>query len=202
MDNNCADFVAHVKQECGKHRVKFKVSKGKYLREIQNGKAFTCSGYFDSENKVLAVAGGHAMFLEILAHEYCHLTQWVEQCPAWVDLEKNNSLGKVWEWVGGKRIRNVHKHLTLAGNMELDNEKRTVQIIKKFDLPIDVDTYIRKANSYVLYYQHMRYTRKWCGTENSPYRVPEIFENMSNKFNMKYDGMSKRVKAIYDKVYK
>ena len=142
------------------------------------------------------------MFLEVLAHEYCHLTQWVEQCKAWKDLERTNSLGKVWAWIAGEDVRNIGLHLNRAAMVELDNEKRTVKVIKKFNLPVNVDTYIQKSNAYVLFYQHMKYTRKWCGPKNSPYKVPEIFENMSTKFNMKYNGMSKRVKAIYDKVYK
>jgi hypothetical protein len=201
MQVNHQPFVDFVKSECKKHGIKIKITKGKYILIAENGKRFRCSGYFDSENKVLVAASGHEMFLEILAHEYSHLTQWVEQCKAWTDLEKDNSLGKVWDWIAGIPVRNIGAHLTKAAMMELDNEKRTVEVIKKFNLPVNVDTYIKKANSYVLYYQHMKYTRKWCG-KNSPYKNPALYESMSTKFNMKYDGMSKRVKAIYDKVYK
>jgi hypothetical protein len=196
------DFLDFVKRECKKHGVSVKITKGNYIRTIENGKAFHCSGYFDAESRVLAAASGHAMFLEVLAHEYCHLTQWVEQCKAWTDQETEDSMGKVWAWIAGKNVRNVDRHLNRATMLELDNEKRTVKIIKKFKLPIDIDTYVQKSNAYVLYYQHMKYTRKWCNRKNSPYKVPEIFENMSKKFNMKYNGMSKRVKIIYDKVYK
>ena len=52
-----------------------------------------CSGWFDEENKELVVAINRPDWIEILAHEYSHLTQWVEQIKVWKQAEK--------EWIAG-----------------------------------------------------------------------------------------------------
>jgi hypothetical protein len=201
MNKSADQFVEFVRKECDRYGIKFKVGRGKYLKLTENGKVFKVSGYFDDEAKVLAVARNHKMFLEVLAHEYCHLTQWVDQCLPWKKMVKSKSIEKVWGWLSGEEVRNIESHLKAVAYMELDNEKRTTKLIKRFNLPIDLDVYIQKSNSYVMFYHHMEYTRKFCTAKNSPYKLPELYGQMSTKFNMKYTGMSKRVKKIYDKVY-
>lgn len=194
-------FVDFVRSECKKHGVKIKLNNSKSLRLFDNGKIVHVSGYFSEEEMVIAVAKNHPHFVSTLAHEYCHLTQFVEQCEAWTSMEKHDSSSKVWDWLSGKRVNNVKKHLVAVSKMELDNEKRTVKIMKQFGIEMDLSLYTQRANAYVFFYHHLYYTRKWCTFDNSPYRVKEIYENMSPKFNMGYSKMSKKTKNTFDKVY-
>jgi hypothetical protein len=85
----------------------------------------------------------------------------------------------------------------LSRELELDNEKRSVALMKKWDLKIDIDDYIRKANAYVMFYNYMYHSRKWSAPGNAPYSNPNIVSKMSNKFNMRYKQMSERLLKLY-----
>ena len=64
------EFIKHVKQECKKHNVKCIL---KNTKTVQLDGSSRCSGYFDEESLVVAMNRPDAM--QILVHEYCHLTQ-------------------------------------------------------------------------------------------------------------------------------
>ena len=185
-------FIQFVKAECKKYGVKCSLRNTKYVKMDGNVK---CSGWFDEEEPALVVAMNRPDWIEILAHEYCHLTQWVEQVPIWKKAEV--SLGKVWEWLDGKNHRNIQTHIGVARDLELDNEKRAVKIIKKFDLKVDLEHYVKKANAYVQFYNWMLVTRKWSKPNNSPYKNKNLVAAMSNKFNMKYNSLSPKLEKIF-----
>lgn len=101
------------------------------------------------------------------------------------------------EWLEGKDIPNIKKHLATSRDLELDNEKRAVKLIKKFDLDIDIERYIKKANAYVFFYNHMLATRKWASPKNSPYRNKRLIEAMPAHFRMNYKTTPKRIEKIF-----
>jgi hypothetical protein len=144
---------------------------------------------------MLASSLNHPEWIGILAHEYSHLTQWVEQIPLWKQGE--TSLRYVWEWLEGVDCDDIEYHLNVARDLELDNEKRAVNIIQRFDLNVDVEEYIRKANAYVLFYNYMKESRKWCKIKNAPSRNEKLVAAMSPKFNMNYSKLSKKVEKIF-----
>jgi len=82
------DFIKYVKSRCKEHGVKCFLSNTKSVK-LQEG--VRCSGYFDETVPVLASSMNREDWKEILAHEYCHLTQWVEQIPLWVQAETSLS---------------------------------------------------------------------------------------------------------------
>jgi hypothetical protein len=194
-------FLNFVKKECKKYGVTFRLEKKPYLILHEDSSMEFCGGYFDGEGKVLACATKRSDYISLLAHEYCHLTQWVENCDIWKKADDNGSLNAVAAWLNGEKVKNIKYHLGICRDLELDNEKRTVEVIKKFNLDIDIDLYIKRANSYVHFYNHMYYTRKWATPLNSPYKIEAIYNSMSSKFNMKYKSMSNKVKRVFDKVY-
>ena len=153
------------------------------------------SGYFDEIEKKLVVAGKKNIWLGVLVHEYAHLTQWVDGCKEWI--EGCEGLPKVDEWLAGKRVHNIQKHLARSRDLELDNEKRSVKLIKKYKLPIDIKSYVQRANAYVQFYNWMFYTRKWSSEKNSPYCNPNVYEQMPTTFRMNYKTMSDKYKQIY-----
>ena len=186
LTKNDKAFIEFVRQECKRVGIKMDLRPTGYLR-IGN---IRCSGYFDADNRKLVCATNRPDFLSILVHEYCHLTQWEEDIPLWG--ASGNSLTKVDEWLGGKRVHNIKKHLAVSRDLELDNEKRSVKMIRKWKLSIDVEDYVKKANAYVLFYNWMYHSRRWSSPQNSPYTNPLVQEVMSTRFNMKYSELSPR----------
>ena len=192
MNKNVQDFLQYVKSECKANDIKIDLRKRKYLVLSGNIK---CSGYFDSENKVLVVATKREDWLPILVHEFGHFTQWMDDCKEWRN--SGDSLGDVDAWLGGKEIKNIKRSLGKSRDLELDNEKRSVAIIKAWGLPIDVKTYTQKANAYVQFYNWMFFTRRWCTPQNSPYKNPKIYGEMPTTFRMNYKQMSPKYKKIF-----
>jgi hypothetical protein len=186
-------FIEHVRAECKRTGIKCDLRPTKYLK-LSN---IRCSGYFDSEGRVLVCSMNRPDALGILAHEYAHLTQWDEGIDLWD--KAGNSMEKIDNWLGGKRVHNIKKHLAVSRDLELDNERRTVKLINKWKLSIDVKDYVKKANSYVHFYNWMYYSRKWSSPGNSPYTNSDIQAVMSTRFNMKYDELTPRVYNAFAK---
>ena len=186
-------FIEHVKAECKRTGIKCDLRPTKYVK-ISN---IRCSGYFDSDGKKLVVSMNRPDALGILAHEYAHLTQWEEGIPLWSAADE--SLGKVDKWLGGGRVYHIKKHLAVSRDLELDNERRTAKLIRKWKLSIDVSDYIKKANAYVHFYNWLFHTRKWSSPTNSPYTNVDIQKVMSTRFNMNYKELSPRVYNAFAK---
>lgn len=185
-------FIAFVKAECRREGVKCDLRKTKYVKISDNIKA---SGYFDETVPTLVCSMGRKDSIEILVHEYCHLTQWRDQIPLWKCV--GTSMTAIDDWLDGKNVKNIKKHLANSRDLELDNEKRSVKVIKEFELPINIDNYIRKANSYVHFYNYMFLSRRWCTPNNSPYGNKKLMQAMSPKFNMNYKKLPKRIEKIF-----
>lgn len=188
-------FVRWVKNECKKHGVECSLRNVKYLRLE---KTIKCSGYFDdgiAGKAKLVVAMNRPDWLEILVHEYCHLTQWKSGHKLWK--KAGESLHYIEKWLSGGKVNRIDSHLANARDLELDNEKRSVDLIRKWNLDVDVDNYIRKANAYIQFYNYLRVSRKWSVPSNSPYTNKNLMGAMSNKFNMNYKKMSKKVEKIF-----
>lgn len=192
MNKKAKEFVKYVKQECKKYGIKCDLRRTKYVR--LPGK-LQCSGYFDEYNKELVCSMNRPDSIEILAHEFAHLTQWVDQIDLWKKADV--SIPKVDDWLMGEEVRDIKKHLAVSRDLELDNEKRAVKIIKKFGLDIDIDQYIKKANCYIMFYNRMLATRKWCTSNNSPYSNKRLAKMMPNHFRMNYNKLPKKIEQVF-----
>lgn len=184
-------FIQFVKDECKRTGVKCDLRPTKYVK-LGNIK---CAGWFDEQS--LVVSMNRPDSLGILVHEYCHLTQWDEKIEMW---GKNGvACAHIDEWLAGKNKRDIKKYLALGRDLELDNEKRSVAMMKKWKLNIDVAEYTKRANAYVLFYNWLYHTRRWSSPSNSPYKNPILLEQMSPRFNMKYTELTPRIyKAFSD----
>jgi hypothetical protein len=188
-------FVKWIKSQCKKYGVKCSLRNVKYLKLSGN---IRCSGYFDDttdKKPTLVVSMNRKDWIEILVHEYCHLTQWSEGIDLWG--KAGESLAIIEEWLGGNEVKDIDYHLGIARDLELDNERRTAKLLKAWDLGIDIEHYIRKANAYVQFYNYMYKTRKWCSPKNSPYTNERLIAQMPKRFNMRYKKMSKQVEKIF-----
>jgi hypothetical protein len=144
--------------------------------------------------KELVVAKKDPNWLMTLVHEYGHLTQWIDQTKEWKD---SYNIDNVDDWLNGKEVPNIKKALSVTRDLELDNEKRAVKLIKQWNLPIDVKVYTRKANAYVQFYNYLYYTRSWCHPANSPARNPKVWKKMPASFRMNYEIIEEKYFKIF-----
>ena len=187
------NFLKHVRAECKTHGIKFVLRRSK---NVVTPDKIKCAGYFDTEDrKELVVAGGDKNWLLTLVHEYGHLTQWVEGCKEWKDEE---NIDNIDDWINGIDVPNPKKALAKTRDLELDNEKRTVKLIKEWKLPINTKIYTQKANSYIQFYNYIYYTRRWYPSNNSPSRNPKVYKQMPTTFSMNYKRLSKKYKELFE----
>lgn len=185
-------FLDHVKNQCKEYGVKCD------LRETTHviiSKGMKVSGYFDETVPILVCSMNTNIAYEVLVHEFAHFTQWIDQCYEWVTL--GNSVSEVDDWLKGKNVRNIEECIAKTRDLELDNEKRAVKLIKQFNLPIDIRKYKKKANAYIMYYNYLLQSRKWCIPGNTPYSNKRLIESMPDKFNMNYSKLPKRIEKIF-----
>jgi hypothetical protein len=193
MNKKDREFIEMVKSECKRLGVKCNIKDVKYLKLTPK---IRCSGYFDdTAAPILAAAMNQDNAMEILVHEYCHMTQWNEGISLWK--EASVALTKIDEWLGGKNVRGLDKAFQLAIELELDNEKRSVKTIKKFGLSINTDLYTKKANTYLQFYNWMKISRKWSNPSNQPYKNKRLIEAMPANFKMNYDKLSPKIEKIF-----
>jgi len=141
-----------------------------------------CSGWFDHKTnyggKEIVVACGREDWVEVFAHEYCHFTQWKD---GMFDEFDDNTL---WDWLEGKDFPDEVIDLVIqeSKNLEADNERRTVVLLERYAIPVDLGHYAKKVNAYLLFYNTVRRDRKWSSKDYPrPYDVAEILEKMSGE---------------------
>lgn len=181
-----------VKLECKKSGVKLDLRRGKYVR-LGNLK---CGGFFTDEPPTIVAAMGHQDRKILLAHEFCHMTQWREKLPLWE--ASALSLELVDRWLGGEEVENIETHIQNCRDLELDNEIRTSRLVEEFDLGIDLGEYIKKSNAYVMFYNWVLLKRRWSRPGNSPYINTRILSKMSPKFDMDYSSLSPELLQIFE----
>ena len=188
-------FIQHVKDECKRLGVKNHIKNVKY---VKLSPTIRCSGYFDDgDEPVLACSMAKDEGLEILVHEYCHLTQWQDGFHLWKIASR--AIPVIDEWLEGKykRPQTLERAFEISIGLELDNEKRSVKMIKEWGLSINTETYTKRANAYLQFYNWMKQTRKWSNPNNTPYGNKRIVAAMPANFRMNYDKLPKRLEKLY-----
>lgn len=162
-----------------------------------------CSGYFweDEEPElVVACAKPAKEWVKIMVHETCHRDQWTENAKWWRHkVDGHDPLIWLEEWLRREvnlRGEKLSKVLTGCAMVELDCERRSVEKIKEFELPIDLWEYRKKANAYVWFYQAMRHTRRWYAPGKSPYQVEAVWKAMPNHFDNDYSKLPRKFKDL------
>ena len=91
--------------------------------------------------------------------------EYIEKTNIW---KGANQCGPMDDWLLGKDVKNIEERIDQVKWLELDCEKRTVKNMIKYNLPVNISSYIQKANSYILFYNYIKETRLWCKMGNSP----------------------------------
>ena len=163
------------------------------------------SGYFDGDERVLGIAIGKDKkeWFPILLHESSHMDQWLEEIQLWDDLfivitkgdiiidlkfEGRDVYDLMDEYVGGEEFKEweLDEIITRCIRLELDCERRTFQKILDYDLrEYDQFEYVKKANSYIMFYGAIKKYRKWY--KKPPYEIKEVWDKMPYYFLNNYD---------------
>lgn len=186
------EFIKFVRKECKYYGVKCSLRKSSYIKY----NSATCSGCFDDENLTLVCAMNREDFLSILAHEYCHLTQWVEKADVWIKAAELKSYEAWGKHMAGENIP-MDVHFDAMRDLELDNERRTVALIKKLHLPIECSLYTKKANVYVMLYNWLKLGGKWPHPQPSIYNNERLLSAVPDKFSMNYNKLPKKLEKIF-----
>ncbi len=193
-------FINDLKSYTKKKGIKLYLSPDKGVEYVGGG--FMCNGYFDSDGQTLACALGKdiSQWLIILLHESCHMDQWIEQVPEWTE---NIGMENIDKWLGGDdnvNMEEIDEEVRTSMLVELDCEKRTVEKIKKYNLDsiINIDEYIQKSNSYILFYLWLRKNRKWYTIGKEPYNQSEVVSVMPKTFDIDYTTLDPKIEKVYD----
>jgi hypothetical protein len=169
------------------------------------GSGLLCSGYFiDLPRAELGIALGKPWqeWAPILLHECSHGAQWRENSELWRNLTQNNRdiVQEFDAWIEGEeadpaRMADVVKHIQAA---EFDCEQRVVDLIQQYDLPIDIDQYIQKANAYVWYYDYALAHRRWYPPAGAPYEDENVWSEAPTAWTADLPG---DLRLAYERAY-
>jgi hypothetical protein len=187
MDNNSKKFLKHVREHLKEYGGKLVFGRGK---RVNCGDGCRSVGYFSDRPLEIRVAGKSRDPISTVAHEYAHFLQWIETPGQIMQADDRASL-LVFDWLTGKHYdkKEVQKAFCRVMVMERDAERRTVDLIKKFDLKVDIDKYIRQANCYIYMHWIMRERRSWkyrVGVSD-PMESRNLISMMPNTFKAKSD---------------
>ena len=139
------------------------------------GKA-TSVGWANDKELRIATKRPVSTWMDVFVHETCHLDQLIQR-PGW-HKDKEESLGKVDEWLAGKRVEHIESHMRQVVEMEWDCERRSVRKIARNKLPVNLKEYAQMANAYILGYHWTLQNRKWC---KKSYETTYVWTRMPEK---------------------
>lgn len=191
VPNEYKKFVQSVRRKCKYHGIKLILSPSKRVvltEDYEN----ECSGYFDEVSKCLVVAAGMPVesWLQTFVHESSHMDQWIsdDRWVGWAEM-----CGKMWSYMDGTLLLNksqLNKVIDGMIELELDCEIRSIEKIKKWGLPIDIDEYIRKANVYLYSYRLMGEYKVF---PNGIYNDPVLINSAPKVFQADYKHIPKKL---------
>jgi hypothetical protein len=168
---NFEKFEEYAKHYCAKHGKIITLVPKKTVYQ-DGSKQFKCSGFCDGYEMV--VAKKSPRFHTVFVHEFSHLTQMVDASSRWMDS------GDIWSGMeNGKVSLKQWQEFVKTIAMERDCERRSLNLIKKFDITCP-EHYARNANIYLYYYQYVFMTGQWSGNK-SPYECEDLYNLMPPK---------------------
>lgn len=200
-------FVTHVTWNCRTNGVKLRLVP---RPDVRFTRKIRVTGWFSHVKPELVCAIGGQHWIETLVHEYAHMTQWLDsqktpdQCPIWSkNVEMMGHDDWVVKWVHGETVEHIDSYIELVRDLELDNEKRTVQLITEWGLDtiIDVPHYIKAANAYILWHNWLKTSRTWLkpGNKNLVYNS-DVLNMMSTQFDMDYNTLSAKLIGLFTEI--
>lgn len=156
-------FVNHVKSELSRHGMRLVLGRGEQV----NCDGIRLSGYFDEVQGVICVGRRNSYWLTVLVHEYAHFLQWRDRSEEYVNIRVNrmDSVGIIESWIDGEEYRpsTIRKAFIKARTLEKRCEMKALKLIRRFNLPVNEEFFVRQANSHIYYYHMMEKMRRRYG---------------------------------------
>jgi len=199
FDPTVSSFMMDVMERCRSSGVALRLTDTSTV--AVNG--LECGGYFNDLPPKFVVACGRSpkTWLGVFVHESCHMDQWLESAEVWeykipgTDEHPSDLfdgwLNREMELDGDTKDRVVESLV----NLELDCERRSADKIAKYNLPVRLDTYIRKSNAYIWSYRFMAETRDW--DHGDAYTIPAVWRAMPNHFDNDYGMLPDRIRDVF-----
>lgn len=204
-DDNVNKFISDLTEKCKHYGVELYIGTKK---RVNCGGTYS-SGYFDGINKKIAIAGGmdDRTFLSILVHEASHFEQWILNNKAWKDYNKLSDKYNFIDIIKGLTPVDSYHYCKTVAKLEWDCEKKAVQTIKKYNLPLDIKEYSQKANAYVYFWLLLPELKVWhtdSKGSKAPYGNKNILKLCPTKFEPSFNKivLSDKLISEFKKVYK
>jgi hypothetical protein len=182
LRNAMSDWVAHEMYPA-------LMAHGVTLHAVEDETVEGLGGYFDESMTTMAIALGSPIWYKTLLHEYNHMRQWVEGIDIWSEsfLTKHDmDTSQIIDLWYDNKVELTEEQLEIYFGhclaIELDCEKRTVEMIADYYMPISIETYAQEANAYLLSYSEFRRRRSWSVPGRAGYHNPEIVAAMPRDF--------------------
>ena len=173
-----SDFIRMVRNDLADRDCSLIVGRGKQL----NCDGFRVDGYFSESSREIRVARGCPQWLGTLAHEYAHFRQWVERDKSY--MRSGEALKMIDSWFGGTDYaeRDLSRAFRIVRTMERDAERRSVEMITRYNLPVNLDLYIKRANCYIYAHFIMERHRKFWAFKQDPFYSRKVLAIMPTDF--------------------
>lgn len=197
LDAFTIDFIENELDKCRRSNIGIHIPKSKSV--LHNG--MNCAGFFDDSNMTFAVAytKNQNHWLSTFVHESCHVDQWIDQIDIWnAKIGDIDPLEVIDSWLLKEvELDPVTKQLVfdIVTAIELDCEQRSVEKIKKFNLPLNITNYIKKSNAYVWSYRMVQETRNY--DHNSMHEVYSVWRAMPKHFENDYSILPVEISRIF-----
>ncbi len=202
-DSRIFRFFEYADRTCEAAGVDIEVSDSAHVM-LGNQKVFA---YFAPPQKrdtitlgKISIAGksGYPELLHKLVHEFAHFTQWSERATVWMVRDFMHE--RYVEMAARKKKVPTIERAGIRSSiraLELDCEKRAVQIINTWDLPLDVGAYIQYANAHIWWHTlSMLHAPKGLSGRNHPITVSQsVVARCPKEFLDNYDDVPEFFRA-------
>jgi len=187
---NEKEFIKIVRKTCKDNNIAVVIKK-----KVKYADGTFVNGYFCDTDRVLAVSTYNDNWFPILVHEYGHLLQFLEDYKPFI--QYNSVSGDFWCALEGKKVKKRAKDICQL--VEFDCERRVLEMIKEYDLPIEPKHYAKRANAYVYFYEVVARTGNWYDMGNEPYNNKAILKRMPSKLDYEYKNVSEYILNLMEK---
>jgi hypothetical protein len=200
LPNSCRLYFESILELCGNNGVRVNLVNAAKVEFSKN--VFT-SGYFDEETLTVATDNPLEEWFTVFIHESRHLFQFLYS-PIW----KIRTYGKdpclaLDDWLEEKTEYTnlqIQRIADAVVALERDCELQTVATIRQYNMPFDTTDYIKRANSYLYFYDLVRRHRKWYKTQ--PYKISEIVQIMPGRVILNHHRLTPKLHKLFrDKCY-
>lgn len=198
-------FLDYAKSVCNLHSFDLHLVQRENLK--YKGQKYAGELDFSGKRFRIAVAKPKEDMLTIFVHEFSHLNQWIDEDPIFYSTQLDDgsdAYDNFMQWITGDidlSPQQAVQYGKLARNFEIDCDKRAVEEIKFWELPVDLDKYIQKSNSYHLLYNYISKHRFW--PDISPYhdKYIKLWKSMPKTWIQNPDRPPAHLMKLYEEAY-